>query len=136
MDNYESMLDSAYKNLPESTKNKERFEVPKANIIYEGNKTIINNFSEIVKAFNREEDHFKKFLQKELAAFMEVNKGRLEVNRKLNPDFINQRILSYADAYVLCKECGKPDTVLTKEDEVNFIKCMACGAKQPIKARL
>ena len=45
-------------------------------------------------------------------------------------------IEQYCTDFVLCRECGKPDTQLTKEDRVHIMKCMACGAKHPIKAKI
>ena len=35
----------------------------------------------------------------------------------------------------LCPECKKPDTKLEKEGRVIFIRCMACGAKHPVKSK-
>ncbi|MCX8172587.1 MAG: translation initiation factor IF-2 subunit beta, partial [Archaeoglobaceae archaeon] len=32
-----------------------------------------------------------------------------------------------------CKECNAPDTELIKEERVLFLRCLACGAKQPVK---
>ena len=32
--------------------------------------------------------------------------------------------------FVYCKECGKPDTKLIKDERKYYIKCEACGAKR------
>lgn len=45
---------------------------------------------------------------------------------------INQKVEQYAKEYVLCKECGKPDTELSKQDRIASIHCLACGAKHPV----
>jgi len=37
---------------------------------------------------------------------------------------------------VLCPECKKPDTQLKKEDRITTIKCSACGAKHPVRAKI
>ena len=42
----------------------------------------------------------------------------------------------YAHEFVFCPECGKPDTKLEKEDKFSFIKCLACGAKNYVKANI
>ena len=35
-----------------------------------------------------------------------------------------------------CKDCGKPDTELIKEDRFTFIHCLACGAKHSIRNKI
>ena len=46
---------------------------------------------------------------------------------------INKKIKKYASEFVFCSECNKPDTELTEEKEVIYLKCQACGAKKPVK---
>ena len=48
MDTYKKMLEQGVKQLPESTKKKSRFEIPKVLGHIQGNKTIISNFNQIV----------------------------------------------------------------------------------------
>ena len=59
---YERLLEDARKNLPESTLKTERFEIPKAKGLIEGNKTIITNFYQIANIFGRDTQHLLKFL--------------------------------------------------------------------------
>ena len=42
----------------------------------------------------------------------------------------------YAKEFVICKECGKPDTQIEKEDRLSFLHCLACGAKHPIHSKV
>ena len=49
---------------------------------------------------------------------------------------INTKIQQYAEEFVICPTCKKPDTILKKEERITTIKCMACGAKHPVKARI
>ena len=37
--------------------------------------------------------------------------------------------------YVVCTECGRPDTKIVKEDRVMVLECEACGARRPIAVR-
>ena len=130
---YEEMLERAYKLLPESVKKDVRFEIPKVKGYYEGkNKTVITNLHEIAKLFNRELNHLIKFLTKELACPVSIEGNRVIFNKKLTPSQINSKIQSYANEFVICKECKKPDTKIIKEDRTYFLVCMACGAKRPI----
>ncbi|MBI2106179.1 translation initiation factor IF-2 subunit beta [Candidatus Woesearchaeota archaeon] len=131
METYERMLEEGIKNVPKSVLNKERFEMPQAKGHVEGNKTIINNFMQIADQFRRKPEHLLKFIQRELATPGILKEGRLILGRKISSSQINEKIERYAKIYVLCRECGKPDTQLLKEDNVAIIKCTACGAKHP-----
>ena len=67
MNQYKELLSKAYKQIPESEKSSERFEIPKVQGHVEGNKTIITNFRAICSTLRREPEHLLKFLQHELA---------------------------------------------------------------------
>lgn len=134
---YKSLLKKGREELPESAKSTgERFELPKAKGHLEGNKTIISNFTQIADAFNREQSHLLKFLQRELATPAVIEGQRLVLGRKLSASQINSKIQLYAETFVLCPDCKKPDTKLIKEDRILFLKCTACGAKHPIRAKI
>nr|MBI4157137.1 translation initiation factor IF-2 subunit beta [Candidatus Woesearchaeota archaeon] len=133
---YDDLLKRAQKDLPQELHSGERFEIPTAKWHTQGNKTIISNFNQIADIFRRDQLHLLKFLQRELATPAEIDGPRLILGRKILSALINAKIELYARTFVLCKECGKPDTKITKEDGFNFIKCTACGAKNPIKSRI
>jgi translation initiation factor 2 subunit 2 len=133
---YEDLLKKAKANLPTSTTAIERFEVPKVQGHIQGNKTIISNFNQICSTLRREPQHLLKYLQRELATPAQIDGPRLILGRKLLSSLINQKIEQYTNNFVICRECKKPDTKLIKEDRIYFIKCMACGAKHPIKAKI
>lgn len=135
-DDYSSLLKKAYKTLPEINKATERFEVPKVSGHVEGNKTIINNFKVIVDVVRREQEHLLKYLQRELATPAFIDDSRLVLNRKISSSIINEKIEKYVKTFVLCPECGKPDTQIIKDERLTTIKCQACGAKHPIKAKI
>ena len=133
---YEKMLEKAKAQLPETTTTKERFEIPKAIGHIQGSKTIISNFNQITSILRREPAHLLKYLQRELATPASIDGPRLILGRKINSSLINQKIESYTQTFILCKECGKPDTQLKKEEKVLTLKCTACGAKHPIKTKI
>lgn len=133
---YYKLLESAKKNIPESISTTERFEMPKAIGHIQGNKTIINNFLQICDTLRREPSHLLKYLQRELAAPAEIEKSRLILGRKILPNIINKKIEQYANEFVLCYECKKPDTILKKEDRIITLKCTACGAKHPVISKI
>lgn len=129
---YEKLLEEAYKKIKPIEKSKERFEIPEVNIMYEGNKTIILNFQQICSRLNRDVWHVEKFLQKELATPTKQQGTRLILQRKILKKDINERIEAYVKKYVICKECGKPDTELIKKDSFLFVHCLACGAQHSV----
>jgi len=130
---YEKMLDSGLKKLPENVVRSVRFEIPKVIGHIQGNKTVITNINQIVSLLNRDLQHFLKFLLKELATPGKMDGPRLVLGRKLNSTLINEKIVRYTEMYVLCKTCGKPDTQFIKKEGVDYLKCTACGAQQTIK---
>ena len=78
-----------------------------------------------------------KYVLKELAAPGEIKKsGSVIVGTKIPASRINEKVKKYTEEFVLCKECGKPDTTVMKEGAYLFLKCAACGAKYSIKARI
>lgn len=127
------MLKRARENLPESSKNRERFEIPKVLGHVEGNKTIITNFNQICQSLERNPKNVLKFVLKELATPGTTESNRVIFGRKLSSDMINEKIKKFADAYVICPECGKPETKIVKEGNSFHMRCQACGAKSPVK---
>lgn len=131
---YKQMLEKARKAMPSTVFEKERFEIPKVVGHIEGNKTIISNFLQICDKLARQPEHIVKFVLKELATPGDMRKSMLVLGSKVPASRINDRIRKYADTFVLCVECGKPDTKIIKEGVISYLKCMACGAKNPVKA--
>jgi len=130
------MLDIGNKQLPERVLAKERFEIPKVIGHIQGNKTIISNFSQIAAALNRDVSHLLKFILRELATPGEIVNNLLILGTKVSASRINEKIKEYAENYVICQECGKPDTKIFREGNVVFLKCQACGSKHHIKKAL
>ena len=133
MENYEQLLEQAYKKVKIiEDNNGNRFETPKANIQVEGTKTIIINFNQIASYLRRSLDHLQKFLLKELAAPGKRDGDRFILTIRIPSQKIQDKIEQYTKQFVLCKECGKPDTELIHEHRFMFIHCLACGAKHSV----
>lgn len=126
---YEDLLKRGLKKVPKKTEKTERFVVPDAVVQKDGARTIVVNFSEIVSALRRKQGHFLKFLLKELATKGEIKGKRLTLLGNFPATQINKKIDLYVKKYVICPECGKPDTKLKKEGREHVIVCEACGAK-------
>lgn len=133
---YQKLLSRAQEQIPKTTGTGERFEIPKAKGRVEGNKTIVTNFKEMIDLLRRDQDMFVKFLQRELAVPATVDGPRLVLVGKVKSTLINTKIEQFAKECVICKQCGKPDTTLQKQEGITILKCMACGAKQPVKLKI
>lgn len=133
---YEKLLKEARKKLPESILKKERFEVPKVKGHIQGNKTVISNFNQIADFLRKDVNHLVKYVLKELAAPGNLTKTALIIGTKVSATRVNEKINQYVREFVLCPECGKPDTKIEKEDNFLFMKCTACGARHSIKSRI
>ncbi len=134
--NYEEMLAKARKELPEETKKGDRFEVPGVKGHIQGNKTIISNLPQIAEVLGRKLDLLVKYIEKQLATKARIEGNFVIFNTKLSASKINARIQQFTDQFVICKECGKPDTKLSKDTGVYFIQCQACGAKYSIHTKI
>jgi len=132
MKSYELMLEEAYKKVKVVEKSRERFEVPKIKGFIEGKNTIITNLFDIADYIRRPIAHISKFLMKQLATSGKIEEKRLILNTKINLEKISEKIDVYVKEFVICKECGKPDTELISEKGIKFKHCLACGAKSPV----
>lgn len=132
---YEKLLEKAYKEI-KPIRATERFELPKVKGHIEGSKTIITNFSQICSILRRQPEHVAKFLLRELATPGLIEGERLILNRKIGSAMINEKIEAYANEFVICPECKKPDTELIKQEPFLFLKCLACGAKHSVRAKI
>ncbi|PKP58110.1 MAG: translation initiation factor IF-2 subunit beta [Candidatus Altiarchaeales archaeon HGW-Altiarchaeales-1] len=111
MDEYDSMLERAMNKLPRMALRHQRFEIPK-----------ISSFIE------RPQEEIFTFLLKELASRGDIEKGRAIIERPMKDEMINDKIKKYTNEFVLCKECGKPDTKIDVIEGHTALRCMACGA--------
>ena len=130
---YEELLKKARSSLPESVLKSERFEVPRVRGHVQGNKTIISNFFQIAGSMRRRPEHMLKFLLRELATPGEARGELLVLGTRVHSQKINEKIKKYADEYVLCKSCKKPDTKLEREGDFLYLVCQACGAKKIVR---
>ncbi len=136
MTTYEKLLNEAYKKVKQVDVSSGRFEIPKIEGHFEGKKTILANFFQIASHIRRRPEHFQKFMLKELAASGQKDGDRFVLNIKVPSEKINRKIEAYAKEFVLCRECGKPDTELIKEDRITFVHCLACGAKHSVRSKI
>ncbi|MDH7593756.1 MAG: translation initiation factor IF-2 subunit beta [Methanomicrobiales archaeon] len=132
---YEELLKKAYANITEIGSSHKRLEFPEAKVFVEGKTTVLENFSEIIDVVNRSPDHLMKYLLSELGTAGKIEGGRAIFNGKFEKTYINALVKNYIKDYVICSECGSPDTHLVKDERVLILKCDACGGHRPVKKR-
>lgn len=132
--NYDELLNNVINEYSNAEDTGERFKIPKAEIFYEGNRTVIKNFDKVATIINRDPDVILKFLLKSVGTAGEREGSRVVFQGKIPAYQIQDKIKDYIETQVLCLECGKPDTHLVKQGRTNLLRCDACGAFRSINA--
>ncbi len=135
MEDYEALLDRAIANLPDMETTDARFVIPEPRIMMEGKTTILDNFNNIADVMNRAPDHVMKYLTREMGTAGKIDGMRAIFQGRFSKDQIKANIEAYVEEFVMCSECGRPDTQLMKMDRIMVLKCAACGAHRPVKKR-
>lgn len=127
---YDEMLDRAIDETPEIDGTSERFEVPDPEVRQEGNATVYENFQATCSRLGREDDHVMKFLQNDLGTSGHIDEsGRARLTGEFGADRIASALDEYVEEFVICSECGLPDTRLEREQGALLLRCEACGAR-------
>jgi translation initiation factor 2 subunit 2 len=127
---YDEMLDRGIEEAPEIEGSGDRFEVPDPEIRQEGNVTVFENFRDVCGRFGREPEHVFKFLQDELGTSGHIDESeRARLTGEFGARRIRGAIETYAEEFVICPECGLPDTQLDREQGAVVLRCEACGAR-------
>lgn len=133
---YEALLKRAHESMPEEElTGEERWSVPELDIIYEGRTTVWRNFQEVVDAIRRDAEHIQGHILRSLGSAGSRDGRRLILKSVIPAEKLKEKVNEYVNTFVICGECGKPDTHLIKEGRINVIECMACGAKRPVKVK-
>lgn len=131
---YKEMLDRAVKNLPKVRETTTRFEIPEVKGRIQGSRTMVINLQAIARALSRPREHLMKFLLRELATTGDFKEGTATFMGKFGAGMLNQKIEKYVKEFVTCGQCGKPDTVMSKEKGITFKRCEACGAQKSVRS--
>lgn len=135
MKDYESLLDRALGQIPGIVTEKSRFVVPSPRAFSEGRTTILDNFRDIADVLNRDVDHLMKFLLQELGTAGKIEGSRAIFQGSFSSDVLKSQVDDYVEEYVICSECGRPDTHLIKSERILMLRCDACGGHRPVKKR-
>ncbi|MDI6718694.1 MAG: translation initiation factor IF-2 subunit beta [Methanomicrobiales archaeon] len=134
-DTYEELLKKAYAGITRTDERHERFVIPEPRAFVEGKTTVLENFAEIADKLRREPDELMKYLVGELGTAGKIEGSRAVFSGKFDQATISAVIHNYVDDYVICSECGRPDTRLVKDGRVLVLRCEACGGHRPVRKR-
>ena len=135
MEDYMKGLERAISRLPASRGTEDRFVIPPPKIFYEGKTTVLENFTGIADALNRDPDHLMKFILQEMGTAGKIEGQHAVFQGRFTEQNLERHIDSYVQEYVICSECHRPDTQLIRSDRVLMLKCEACGAHRPVRKR-
>jgi len=135
MEAYKTLLERAREHLPTVQVARERLQVPEPDIMTDGKTTVIRNLQEIAEVLRREPAHLIGHLARELGCPGVLDLPRGVLKSRVSKDAIAQRIREYTEKYVICSECKRPDTHLSKEGRFTVLICEACGAQRPVTVR-
>ena len=133
------LLDRAYKLLKKENKNKKAFIKPEMTNI--NKKSYITNFMIFCNSINREPEHVKKFLIKDMNTDISfIREGNidsdedtgLKFNNLFRSNQIMNSITNYMKLYVLCELCKSGETNIVKIERINYIQCDNCKAHRAL----
>jgi len=130
---YRELLKRAHDQLPHEVFEHKRFEIPKVKSGTIGMRTYVVNYKEIAEAMNRDPLHLLRYLSREMATAGSIDSARAIFQGKFKTDTLDSLIQHYAQEFVICPVCKRPDTKIRKEKRFSFLTCDACGAKSSIR---
>ena len=132
---YEKLLKRIQDKIGDTKETTARFELPVVDVMWEGQKTYLRNFSEFPKVFQWDLDKVLQYLSKEFAVPAERLGDKAMFVGKRAPEDFTRLFQIYVKDYLECPTCKSPDTKIVKENRISFLICEACGAKSTLKGK-
>ncbi|CAI0376981.1 unnamed protein product [Linum tenue] len=126
---YEELLGRVFnilrENNPELSGDRRRTVMRPPQVLREGTKkTVFANFMDLCKSMHRQPDHVMAFLLAELGTSGSLDgQQRLVVKGRFAPKNFEGILRRYINEYVICLGCKSPDTILSKENRLFFLRC-------------
>ncbi|XVE95801.1 hypothetical protein REPUB_Repub02eG0164400 [Reevesia pubescens] len=133
---YEDLLGRVFnilrENNPELAGDRRRTVMRPPQVLREGTKkTVFVNFMDLCKTMHRQPDHVMAFLLAELGTSGSLDgQQRLVVKGRFAPKNFEGILRRYINEYVICLGCKSPDTILSKENRLFFLRCEKDGPRQ------
>lgn len=99
-----------------------------------GIKTVVVNISDLALSLHRDAGEVNKFFGCEMGAQTTYNEAddRAVVNGAHTDQELQQCVHKYIEKFVLCPNCGLPETEYKIKQGVIWHRCAACGAKDMV----
>mmetsp|Transcript_14120 Transcript_14120/g.35468 ORF Transcript_14120/g.35468 Transcript_14120/m.35468 type:complete len:408 (-) Transcript_14120:157-1380(-) len=99
-----------------------------------GIKTVIPNITDVATSLHRSPGEVNKFFGCELGAQTTYNEDtdRAVVNGAHTDDALQKLVHKYCEGFVICPNCGLPETKYSIKSGVIWHRCAACGAKEMV----
>jgi translation initiation factor 2 subunit 2 len=123
-------------NNPDLAGDRRKFTIIPPIIGREGSKkTAFTNISELCRRMRRPVEHVTSFLLTEMGTTgsMDANQ-RLIIKGRFQQLQVENLLRRYIGEYVTCKTCRSPETQLSKESRLFFMKCDSCGSSRSVAA--
>jgi translation initiation factor 2 subunit 2 len=131
---YDDALEEAFAVLPEhDAEGGKRLSFPDPEGETDGAFTRLTNVGDIADALDRDAEHLHRFIQREFGTNGQFDGSQARYNGSFSVADFENAIERYAAEFVVCSECGLPDTILAREDGVDMLRCEACGAFRPVQ---
>lgn len=140
---YEELLGRVFnilrENNPDLAGDRRRTVMRPPQVLREGTKkTVFVNLMDLCKTMHRQPEHVITFLLAEMGTSGSLDgQQRLVVKGRFAPKNFEGILRRYVNEYVICNGCKSPDTILSKESRLFFLRCEQCGSHRsvaPIKA--
>lgn len=96
-------------------------------------KTAFTNIAELCRRMRRPVEHVTQFLLTEMGTTGSTDANlRLIIKGRFQQLQVENLLRRYIGEYVTCKTCRSPETQLSKENRLFFIKCESCGSTRSV----
>jgi translation initiation factor 2 subunit 2 len=136
MDDYDKLLERARTQIPEDAfkRSGERFQVPAVHLMVQGNRSLWQNFQDVINVLNRPGREVLKFVAGQLGTAGTIEGGSAIFNGKFTAALVDEIVGRYVESYVICPVCTRPDTEIVRESHAGYwLVCSACGARTSIR---
>ncbi|KAL6988206.1 hypothetical protein U1Q18_013953 [Sarracenia purpurea var. burkii] len=135
---YEELLGRVFnilrENNPELAGDRRRTVMRPPQVLREGTKkTVFVNFMDLCKTMHRQPEHVMTFLLAEMGTSGSLDgQQRLVIKGRFAPKNFEGILRRYINEYVICNGCKSPDTILSKENRLFFLRCEQCGSGRSV----
>jgi len=106
-----------------------RYKMPEIIVSREGKRTVLANLDQVAKSLHRDPFQIMKFIGMSLGCIPTIDGTKCILNGSFDSDRVQAMIYEYIDIFVLCKECGNPETKFQCLEGRLERKCNSCGAE-------